>query len=169
MSTETGKREQYSNLSLFPFQLMDVRLYEASIVRQDLDEFDQDNLQLLVNVMSGDEPVDADEFGILVAFKSTLPPGEEPSCYVEISVEGLFRSVVEAKALKPEIVEHFKEKDALVLLWPYLREFLHNVTTKMRLDIPPLPIIDPSVLTLNVDDGEISKDGQKEVPENSDA
>ena len=32
------------------------------------------------------------------------------------------------------------------ILWPYLRQTLHDLTNRMQLGIPPLPIIDPRAL-----------------------
>jgi preprotein translocase subunit SecB len=60
--------------------------------------------------------------------------------------------------IKPEVVSRFKETDALILLWPYLRQMLHDLTTRLRLDVPPLPIIDPGTLVTFVSQDESERD-----------
>jgi hypothetical protein len=41
----------------------------------------------------------------------------------------------------PESVAAFKDGNAVFNCWPYTREFVHNITTRMGLDLPPLPFL----------------------------
>jgi preprotein translocase subunit SecB len=128
---------------LFPFQLLDIRLFEASIKRCKPDEDHTKETPISIALHQGNEPIDADEFGLLLSFNSGFPQDENPVCLIDISIEGRFRSIVDPSSFKPEVIKKFKDTDAIVLFWPYLRQFLHELTDKLRLGIPPLPVIDP--------------------------
>ncbi len=41
----------------------------------------------------------------------------------------------------PESVTAFKDGNAVFNCWPYAREFVHNLTARMGLDLPPLPFL----------------------------
>jgi hypothetical protein len=41
----------------------------------------------------------------------------------------------------PESVTAFKDGNAVFNCWPYTREFVHNITARMGLDLPPLPFL----------------------------
>jgi len=59
-----------------------------------------------------------------------------------MSLEGRFKSLVEVNTIKKEVLERFKSLDAIILLWPYLRQHLHDLTSRMRLELPPIPTLD---------------------------
>lgn len=145
-----GEPEEMA-LELFPFQLADVRLYELTAARSA--QLEDDKPAVAVSLTPADEPIDAETFGVLLGFEACLKDeGEEAACAIDISLEGVFRSLVDLDTIKPDVIERFKTVDALVLLWPYLRELLHDLTTRMRLDWPPLPTIDARALLLGDDD-----------------
>jgi preprotein translocase subunit SecB len=82
----------------------------------------------------------------LLTFKTLLPIDEKSKCEIELSIEGVFHTLTELDEIQSEVIENFISKDAIVLFWPYLRQYLHDITEKMRLGMRPLPIIDPRAL-----------------------
>jgi preprotein translocase subunit SecB len=131
--------------SEFPFQLVDIRLFHVQAERHFPEEEGEEGPALRIE-LKAEEPYTAPEFSLWLELESDLPSGDAPECSISLSIEGHFKAVVDPTDLKPEIVERFKRADAVLLLWPYLRETLHNLTDRMRLGVPPLPVIDARAL-----------------------
>jgi len=145
MNKET-KKEQTSTY-LFPFQIHDVRLYDVNITRCDSEnEDDRESSGATIMLLHGNESIDNEEFGILLTFQSDFPQDDKPVCNIQISIEGLFHSIVDKDTIKEEVLNKFRDSDAIVILWPYLRQILHDITERMKLGIPPIPVIDPRAL-----------------------
>jgi preprotein translocase subunit SecB len=163
MSSKKEKKKKETldpKASLFPFQLVDVRLYEINVERcepQKENESEVPDLKVLLH--SGSEPPEAENFSLLLTFETNfLFEDNTPTCKLFMAIEGFFVSVVDVDTIKPEVVSRFKETDALILLWPYLRQMLHDLTTRLRLDVPPLPLIDPGTLVTFVSQDESERD-----------
>jgi preprotein translocase subunit SecB len=139
------KQEQKPS-ALSPFQLIDIRLWEITVERWDPNQEAPEELPLSILLHTGDEPPDAEEFGLLLTFETVFLSDGSPECTIFLAIEGRFRAVVDMGTIKPEVIEQFKSADAVVLFWPYLRQTLHDITNRMRLGVPPLPIIDPRAL-----------------------
>jgi hypothetical protein len=145
--------------SSFPFQLTDVRLFRVSTERHTPEQEGEEPPALTIVLIKGEEPPTALEFSLWLQFESDLPHSDAPECSINLSIEGRFRAVVDPTDLKPEVLERFKAADAILLLWPYLRETLHNLTDRMRLGVPPLPVIDArALLTRPVDETIVEED-----------
>ena len=130
----------------FPFQLQDVRIYEVSATVE-VGEFEEDaSLPLEVGLVSDEAPPEAEEFGLLLTFGTSKPVGPQRAYAIHIAIEGRFQLIPEAEPPSVELVERFRARDAIVLLWPYLRQALHDLTTRMRIDMAPLPVIDARAL-----------------------
>jgi preprotein translocase subunit SecB len=142
---DTDKQEQKLS-ALFPFQLVDIRLYEIRAERWDPDQETPAEFPISILLHTGDEPPDAEKFGLLLTFETAFPSDGSPECTIFLAIEGLFEAVVDTGTIKPEVIEQFKSADAVVLFWPYLRQMLHDITNRMQLGVPPLPIIDPRTL-----------------------
>jgi hypothetical protein len=149
----TDKQERELS-ALSPFQLVDVRLYEIRAERWDPEQEAPAEFPLSILLHTGDEPPDAEEFGLLLTFETAFLSGDSPECTIFLAIEGRFQTVVDISTIKPEVIEQFKSDDAIVLFWPYLRQMLHDITNKMRLGVPPLPIIDPRALLSSTDETE---------------
>ena len=141
----TNNEEAQVPLHLFPFQLTDVSLYEIVVTHHDPDQAEQEEVPLKLRLIIGSEPLDAEEFGLLLTFETTVPV-DEPEYDIFLAIEGSFEAIPEVEISDPEEIKKFKSSDAAILLWPYLRQTLHDITTRMRLGLPPLPIIDPRAL-----------------------
>jgi len=158
MSKRTVKTKPHENLAPFPFQLMDVRLYEVSIERcNPEDEVDQ--IPISIGMASLKDSDESDRLLIHLAFDASFPIDEKPLCIIHLSVEGMFKPIVDISTIKPDVIERFKTNDAIVLFWPYLRQNLHDLTSRMRLGIPALPIIDPRALVSE------TAESEEQIPE----
>lgn len=145
--------------SSFPFQLTDIRLFHVSTERHTPEQEGEEPPSLSIVLIKGEEPSTTEEFDLLLQFEADLPHGDAPECSISLSIEGHFEAIVDPAALKPEVVEQFKAADAILLLWPYLREALHNLTDRMRLGVSPLPVIDArALLTRPVDESPIEEE-----------
>jgi hypothetical protein len=141
----TDKQEQKFS-ALAPFQLVDIRLYEIRAERWDPEQEAPEERPLSILLHTGDEPPDAKEFGLLLTFETVFLSDDSPECTLFLGIEGRFQAIVDMSTIKPEVIQQFKSQDAIVLFWPYLRQMLHDITDRMRLEVSPLPIIDPRAL-----------------------
>ncbi len=155
IDTEKEKIE----LSPFPFQMVDIRLYEIYAERCDPEDKEA-SMPVAISLLKGKEPIDADEFGLLLKFETGFPADEKPHCKISLALEGYFKSIVDVSTIKEETINTFKNVDALVLFWPYLRQTVHDLTNRMRLDFPPLPLIDPRGLINHGNDAEEKSEGK---------
>jgi len=148
MNSPKGDTEKQTTTpqGLFPFQLVDIRLYEIKAEQCDPDSEKPAELPLSMLLHVGDEPPDAGEFSLLLTFETILLSDDVPECTIYLALEGHFEAVVDVNTIKPKVIQRFKSADAIILFWPYLRQTLHDLTNRMRLGIPPLPIIDPRAL-----------------------
>lgn len=128
---------------IFPFQLIDIYLYEV-VARRGILQEPEGIVELPLNILlhPGNEPLDAPEFGLLVTFEFSAPSEDEPTCHILLALEGLFQAVVDVETIDPEIIRQFKTSDAIILFWPYLRQTLDDLVVRMRLPLPPLPVVD---------------------------
>ena len=158
--TENQNSETQEKLpaGFFPFQLIDIRLYEISVRRgvdmpQSEPETESNDSTLSILLHAGDEPLDADEFALLLTLELKIPSPDETGCRIFLALEGLFQATADISNIKPEHVERFRSSDALIIFWPYLRQALDDIAVRTRLSIAPLPIIDPSALVSFADEG----------------
>jgi hypothetical protein len=149
----TDKQERELS-ALSPFQLVDIRLYEIRAERWDPEQEAPEELPLSILLHTGDEPPDAEEFGLLLTFETVFISDDSPECTIFLAIEGRFQAMVDMSTIKPEVIQQFKSQDAIILFWPYLRQMLHDITDRMRLGAPPLPIIDPRALVQRLSTGD---------------
>lgn len=149
MPDKKKERQQVNEITVFPFQLVDIRIFELYAERCEPGEEEAKVSPLALELRAPEDTDTSKEFTILLIFSSGFPLDEGPVCKIQISIEGLFAPVVDSEKLKPEVIEKFITNDALVLFWPYLRQYLHELSTKMRLGVPPLPVIDPRSLVIS--------------------
>jgi preprotein translocase subunit SecB len=136
-------------MPLFPFRLMDVRLYEVHTEHCEIKEKKQEDAKFGFSLRHGNEPLDSKEFGILLVFEGMVPTGKQTGCQLKVSVEGQFATTVDPKSLKEDVIKQFRGLDSAVLLWPYLRQYVHDLTSRLGLELPPLPTIDVRALLVN--------------------
>jgi len=145
--------------SAFPFQLTDVRLFRLNAERHIPEQESEEPPSLSILLIKGEEPPTSSEFSLWLQLEAELPHGDAPECSISLSIEGRFRAVVDPESLRPDVIERFKAADAILLLWPYLRETLHNLTDRMRLGVSPLPVIDARALLNEPVDESVAEEG----------
>ena len=138
--------EEELTTSAFPFQLLDIRLLEVNTERHTSEGESEEPPSLSIVLIKGEEPPTSPEFSLYLQLETELPHGDAPECSISLSIEGRFKAIVDPITLKAEAIEQFKAADAILLLWPYLREAFHDLTHRMRLGVPPLPVIDARAL-----------------------
>lgn len=143
---ETEQPRQTLPPQAFPFQLQDVRIFEISATIEEVTREEGAPLPLEVDLISDESPPDAEEFGLLLTFGTSISVGADRAYVIHIAIEGKFEAIVDTATVSVDLIDQFKSRDAIILLWPYLRQTLHDLTARMRLDIAPLPVLDARAL-----------------------
>ena len=131
---------------LFPFQMVSVRLGEihAAVHKTDTDKEEgtaaEEPLRI---VILSDEDENYEEFDLALVFEiqSEISEGEA-ILSLSVMIEGHFEALVDPETIDRGVIHRFKESEVITLLWPYMRETVHNITDRMGLGFPPLPIVD---------------------------
>lgn len=153
---ETQQTQGALSAPPFPFQLQDVRVFEISAQIQEAEEEREGPTAVEVGLSTDDSPPDADEFGLLLRFVTGIPFGSGREYSILIAIEGRFEVTTDIATIDSGLLERFKSRDAIILLWPYLRQTFHDLTVRMRLDVPPLPVIDARALVEEPDSSEVA-------------
>lgn len=157
MKQQTRKNEagsQYDRgIPFFPIQLTDVRLKEIHAEVAGAAEEDEQEATTRVSSTIEENP-DPEGFFATLRLDTCRTAGEEEVLTLAVTIEGAFRAVGDLDEIDQEIAEEFMERDILLLLWPYLREQVHSLTRRMRLPVPPLPVVDVHTLVQAGEAGE---------------
>ena len=135
--------------TLYPLQLLDVRLYEADIKRIDSDDVRDDGepddvqaptprLGVQVKSLRHDESRSA---SVRVTLEVDGPNHESPDFRLSFTIEGCFEAQVALDEIDEATWEEFENTSAMALMWPYAREVLQSFTRRMRVDLPVLPTL----------------------------
>ena len=136
---QTDKNESY------PLQLLDVRLYSLRVQRHQssrsagADEDEREALPLAIDTTV--EWHSEHSVSVWLAIEVRGPYSDHPEYEMELELEGLFQSSVNKEELDPETLHQFEEVSSLVSLWPYAREQFHDLSFRMRVDLPVLPTL----------------------------
>lgn len=159
MKQQTRKAEasiQYEGAVLFfPIQLTDVRLKEIHAEIVEATEEDEQKPTTRVSSTLEENP-DPEGFFATLRLDTCRMAGEEEVLTLAVTVEGAFEAVGDLDEIDQEVAQQFMERDILLLLWPYLREQVHSLTRRMRLPVPPLPVVDVRTLAKSDEVGEAS-------------
>lgn len=149
MKQQTRKAEassQYERaVPFFPIQLIDVRLRAIHAeVAEAAEEGEQEATTKVSSTI--EENPDPEGFFATLRLDTCRMAGEEEVLTLAVTIEGAFEAVGDLNDIDQEVTEDFMERDILLLLWPYLREQVHSLTRRMRLPVPPLPVVDVRTL-----------------------
>lgn len=128
----------------YPYQLLDVRLFEARIDRLENEEpvlEDEKSKIQLAYSKSINKDAEKDLISVLLQVVIDGSDQEKSGYHIEFSLEGLFNSIPKNDEVGEAVQKEFEEVSSVSLLWPYVREYLHNFSWRMRLDIPVLPTL----------------------------
>jgi preprotein translocase subunit SecB len=129
--------------ALYPIQLLDVRLYEATIERFPVDqapEIDED-MALPVEIDLKVVKQSARRASAFLEMDTLSPTQESPEFHLRFTLEGLFEAQVDLDEIDPQTWDEFQDVSALSLLWPYARECMHSFARRMHVDVPILPTL----------------------------
>jgi len=137
----------------FPIQLTDVRLKE---IRAKVVEATEEGKQEATTRVSStfDEHPHPEGFFATLRLDTCRMAGEDEVLTLAVTVEGAFEAVGDLDEMDQRVAQQFMERDILLLLWPYLREQVHSLTRRMRLPVPPLPVVGVHALVQVSDVGE---------------
>lgn len=148
-STRTSSKPKETHVA-FPLQLKSLRLHEVMARRVQPSKPLPRELALTVKLVSPEQPEGDSAHTIQVVFETEAPDAEGRTCRIHLSLEARFEKEPDSTPLSPSDIAEFEAKDAIVLLWPYLRQYLFDLTTKLELRVPPLPVIDPRALVASL-------------------
>lgn len=130
----------------FPLQLTGLRIHEVSAQRTTPEGPPTKGLPLSIRLVVPDTAPKSPELPVIALFETTVPGEDGRACKILLSLEGIFQQAPDAEPLPPATLKDFQARHALVLIWPYLRQYLFDLTTKLGLKVPPLPVVDPRAL-----------------------
>lgn len=129
----------------YPLQLMDVRLYEAHLLRpEDAEEPEAPGEAIPITVEVDVRKRPPDRASVLLTIKVS---GDDDSFDITLVLEGLFEANCDLEDLDSDFWHEFSNVSAMTLLWPYGRECLSTITRRMRLDLPMLPTLNRLAMT----------------------
>jgi preprotein translocase subunit SecB len=132
-----------TKLPLAPFRLSDIRIHEIKVERCDDHQAD-DEIEFQLVLKSSKIDSEDNSFFLKLMLQTQVPDGKDSVCNLELSIEGRFEAIVDIKTLREDVIDDFRSRTGLFLMWPYLRQHLHDLTNRLRLEVPPLPLIDMS-------------------------
>ena len=128
------------NLPLYGVQLVELDPLDARLLRREKRERDPDGPTLEASLGGWHADEDQKTVDVIVAVK-TLVPYRDGDYYLELdcSVNGRF---VSAEARLPVFWDAFAGREALAVLWPYLRAAAGELGRMTGLPVPVLPTLD---------------------------
>jgi preprotein translocase subunit SecB len=138
---------------LYPIQLLDVRLFEATlerIVSEAADagsgagsdaEPDRDATPLLTVKVDTVRSEEDRDLSVFLTIEVQGPDVGEPAFHLLVTLEGLFEAQIDLNEIDEATWEEFEATSSITLLWPYAREVVHSFSRRMRVDLPVLPTL----------------------------
>lgn len=123
--------------TLYPLQLVDVRLYEAHLTRPGEaapETSEEEGIPLEVEVTLN--RMSPERVSVLFKLKAR---GDKDPFDVTLVLEGLFEAQCDLDDLDSSFWDEFTAVSAPTLIWPYARECMGTIAWRMRLDLPILP------------------------------
>jgi preprotein translocase subunit SecB len=132
-------KEIARDLPTYPIQLVEAYLYEATIERLEREAASSDEPRLLTRIMATAEDTAAKQLKVLLEAEVLVPFRPEAELRLVASVTGVFSwSGRQSKSAR----KGFLEREAVVLLWPYLRAHVTQLSALTAVKVPNLPTLD---------------------------
>ena len=123
----------------FDVQLVGVSVHEIRTGRRKRRRTDQERpvVESWLQPHSGAANDDG-VFTVIAGVDVTYAVGDQAAT-IRCGVVGLFRHEAE---VAPELLARFQHREAMILLWPYVRAAVGEIGHMMDLGLPPLPTLD---------------------------
>jgi len=132
--------------TLYPLQLVDVRLYDAVLERLEAadapetdDEADAAAPLLRISVQAVKRSSAQASAFLTVEIRG--PVASDPRFHISFTLEGLFEAQLDLDDLSEDVWQEFEKVFAVTLLWPYAREYTQSFSRRMRENLPVLPTL----------------------------
>ncbi|ABP67280.1 hypothetical protein Csac_1693 [Caldicellulosiruptor saccharolyticus DSM 8903] len=148
----------WENIIFHPIQLVKTELIKLRTEKlKDIEPIKFRNIPFLLEVKSWSEAVDNANGNMYVALRLGVTEENEKIFEIEVVYKG--SCICNDASISKEDFQKFLEIQSLRFLWPYLREVVSDVMSKMGLIPQPLPTIDIlNTLKKNMNSGEIERD-----------
>ncbi len=135
--------------TIYPFQLFDVRLFEASIKRFAVEDDNSDAeaesnqpeedviIPLSIEARMG-QRID-DLISVFLDFDIKGPLKDTVEFQIQFTLEGMFEAKQPLDEIEEELWDDFQQRSSISLLWPHARELTSSFVDRMRADLPLLP------------------------------
>jgi|SRR4051794_37153743 len=135
--------EVVEDVPTYVIQLVSVRTYELHGARSRADPAEKYEPGREPNVNTGVRNSwlsdDRTRFRVLLGTEFTYQYSRAYIVTIRCSVEGAFTSTA---AITARRFASFREREALVLLWPYVRSAVTDIARLMEIRMAPLPLLD---------------------------
>lgn len=130
-------------LPRYDWQLLAVRLHDVHVERLEEQRPPAESAQHVE--LQAETQVAIVEEGLLgrLTVDTALPSQETPECRIRLTFEGSFAPRDSSVVVPPaEEIDVRYSATVLTLLWPYAREFMHDLVRRMEVEARPLPTVD---------------------------
>lgn len=148
--TGSGATTVPRELPLAPIQLVDVYVYDVSVVRRQRVEGDPAEPTARTTV-SGPVPEEEGLWTGRISVDVALPFRPEALAEIKLSVAGLFSQKPQDPA----------DTQMMWLLWPYTRAYVHEIGRMLGLPVPMLPMISVRLELEPHPDAEVPTGGER--------
>lgn len=153
--------ERLANIPLSGVQMLDAYVHEMHLERRDRVAGDPPGLALEVSIAGQTEPDGGSSVFAVILQAHVLAPFNEDRATADLrcSVTGIFR------VDDPSAVDQgrFSSREAVVLIYPYLRASVGQVWRMTGITIPPMPTLDTVALLAAIDAAPTNEPGPPAV------
>jgi len=130
----------------YPFQLLDVRLYTATIKRltpkSTTSETTERHIAPFLSINTKIQRQDQhNRISVFLNLEIKGLNSDDPEFHLEFTLEGIFETQSAFSDIEETLWKEFEELSAVTLLWPYAREYAQNFFQRMRINMPLLPTL----------------------------
>ena len=145
----TADPERLGNIPLSGVQMLDAYVHEVHLERRDRVDGDPPGLALEVGIAGQTQPGgESSVFAVILQAHVVAPFNEDrATADLRCSVTGVFRID------DPSAVDQgrFSSREAVVLIYPYLRASVGQVWRMSGITVPPMPTLDTVALLAAID------------------
>ena len=131
-----SENQQQRSAAFFLLQMTDVRLIEIKAEVCEPAEKEESPLSITLELPVPMTP-ELDDIRLRLRFRTEQMPAGDESFNLSVVLEGTFEPVVDPKIISRDALQGFIRRNAISILWPYLSETVHSITSRMGLSMTP--------------------------------